>query len=133
MTRFSKEFKDFLVKKLLSGTHSLRSVATEAEVGISTLHKWAQDAKKLTTTEMANISPGTEKRPCEWNAAKRFEAVIESVSLSDEELNRYCRQQGIYKTQLEQWKLDCMSDKESSLSAKKMLNELKVLRSENKQ
>jgi transposase-like protein len=66
-----------------------------------------------------------------WSLAKKLKAIIETSSLTDDAINRYCRQQGLYKNQIEQWKLEFMSERDNS--AKETANELKSLRAKNKQ
>lgn len=133
MRGFSKEFKDSLVSKVLSNAKcSIRSVAKEANVGISSLHKWVQDAKDAGNVPK-NLSEPINKRPCEWSQAEKFNVVAQSLSLKNEELNHYCRQQGIYSSQLAQWKLELMSDREATLTSKQMASELKALRLQNKE
>lgn len=129
---FSKEFKESLIAKVLTEPRrSIRSVAREAQVGISSLHKWVHDSQNLSNGTFATPNPKVN-RPEDWSAKQRFEAVIASETMTNEELNQYCRQQGLYKAQLERWKLDFMTDKASTLS-KQQASELKALRAQNKQ
>ena len=135
--KFSKEFKNHLVSKVLTDPkRSIRSVANEAQVGVSSLHKWIQETQHHSVNQSGSIDEGLSlaKRPKDWSVAQKFEALVASVDLKDEQLHQYCRQQGIYKHQLEQWKLDFMSEKESKQGLdKKQANELKELRHKNKQ
>lgn len=134
MTKFSKEFKDSLVSKVLyKPGRSIRSVALEAQVGVSSLHKWVHEAEGGMTNGPLNQDGQIEKRPIDWSMAQKFQAIMGSITLNNEEINHYCRQQGIYKSQLEQWKLDFMSDKEPTRLPKQHANELKMLRDQNKQ
>jgi transposase-like protein len=134
MVKFSREFKESLVGKILNEPKpSLRSVAVESGVGISSLHGWVQKAKEGVGSQTSLIDETINRCPQEWSSAQRLKAVIESRSLSEEALHHYCRRQGIYKSQLDQWKQDLMSAKEPSDSVKKLTSELKALRDENKQ
>jgi transposase len=127
MKRYPKEFKEALVNKVVGESkRSMRSVAVEAQIGISTLHKWVHESNDYIKTEPV-------QRPCDWSTSQRFEAILKSASLDGEALNQYCRQQGFYRSQLEQWKKDFMTDKESSSLSKQQLHELKKLREQNKQ
>jgi len=49
-----------------------------------------------------------EKRPEDWIFAERMKAVIDSGSLTEQELGGYCREQGIFPHQLRQWKQDIL-------------------------
>ena len=130
MAKFSNEFKESLVEKVIGESkRSIRSVANEAKVGVSSLHQWVHDAKAI--SNHVDLNTSASERSINWSSAKKLQAVIDTASLLDDELNRYCRQQGIYKSQLEQWKIEFMSERDHS--AKEMNNELKMLRSQNKQ
>jgi hypothetical protein len=50
---------------------------------------------------------GSKKKT--WSAERKFQAVLETASLSEAEKNEYCRRHGIYQEQLEEWKKDCIS------------------------
>jgi transposase-like protein len=131
MTKFSNEFKDALVEKVIGEPmRSMRSVAKEARVGISSLHKWVHDTKAK-AGEANIIARHVSESPTSWSLAKKLKAIIETSSLTDDAINRYCRQQGLYKNQIEQWKLEFMSERDNS--AKETANELKSLRAKNKQ
>jgi len=44
-----------------------------------------------------------------WSAERKFQAVLETASISEAEKNEYCRKNGIYLEQLKEWKKDCIS------------------------
>src|SRR6185312_9706168 len=96
------------------------------------LHKWVQNAKISGGILGAATTESVNKRLADWSQAEKFNAVVESLSLKAEEMNHYCRQKGIYSSQLAQWKLDFMSD-EVTPSSKQVASELKTLRAQNKQ
>jgi transposase len=128
VAKFSNEFKKSLVEKVLvDSKRSIRSVANEAQVGVSSLHQWVHAAK----ASYAGLNTSANERSINWSSTKKLQAIINTASLSDGELNHYCRQQEIYKSQLEQWKIEFMSERDQS--AKEINNELKMLRSQNKQ
>jgi transposase-like protein len=132
MAKFSSEFKESLVAKVIvEPKRSIRSVANEAQVGVSSLHKWVHDTIRKTSSTHADSSSLIGTSSTNWSLANKLQAVIETASLSDDAKNRYCRQQGLYKNQLDQWKLEFMSKQDRS--AKEMTNELKTLRMQNKQ
>ena len=131
MTKYTRDFKASLVNKVLSDPgQSIRAVATEAQVGVSSLHGWVHTAKNQGSIKEDRSAAA---RPCDWPAAQRLQAVIESSVLDHEALNQYCRQQGIYKHQLIQWKQNFMSDKDATQLSKQQRDELKALRDQNKQ
>lgn len=44
-----------------------------------------------------------------WSSSKKFQAVLDTATMSQQELSAYCRQHGIYPEQLADWKAQCMS------------------------
>ena len=46
------------------------------------------------------------KRPQDWRPEERLQALQESHGLTDEALNAWCRQRGLFAHQLAQWKSD---------------------------
>lgn len=127
MRRYPKEFKEALVNKVVGEPkRSMRSVAAEAQISIASLHKWVHQNNDYIKTEPI-------QRPCDWTAAQKFEVILGGAALDNEALNHYCRQQGLYRSQLEQWKKDFMTDKDITSLSKQQLHELKKLREQNKQ
>ena len=42
-----------------------------------------------------------------WSSAQKFQAVLESAPLSEEEVSEYCRRRGIQPEHLSQWRAAC--------------------------
>ena len=77
------------------------------EVGVPqpTLSKWVREAGRV--GGMANTKgtkAGVRKRPQDWTAEEKLEAVIEAASLSEEDLGFYLRRRGLHRTHLRQWR-----------------------------
>ena len=129
MAKYSEEFKQSLIKKVLSSPDkSVSSIATEANLNGPTLHRWLKEFKN--NTIVSDIK--APKRPCDWTREQRFEVLMESANLSDDELGAFCRKKGIYSHQLTTWKTEFMADTSNKL-ANKQLTELKALRSKTKE
>jgi hypothetical protein len=41
-----------------------------------------------------------------WTAAARLQAVIATAAMDEAQLSAWCREQGVYPTELQQWKAD---------------------------
>ena len=51
--------------------------------------------------------PGARKpTPDEWSNQDKLAVIIETSSLTAEELSSYCRSKGLYPDQIDQWKQD---------------------------
>lgn len=131
MEKHSVSFKVKAVEQALqrSAEETLAQCAARNGIGYSTLTNWMTQAKqgKLTVTDTVV----QEKRPRDWSAAEKLQAVIESAALSEEDQGRYCRQHGVFAAQLTQWKQDMMRSPNEQTPALKAEN--RALKEELKQ
>lgn len=92
MARYGKAFKDRAVARLLPPeSSSVDSVSQALGVSVSTLERWRADAL---------ASPDRERV---WTAAARLQAVIATAAMDEAQRSAWCRQNGVYPTQLQQW------------------------------
>ena len=93
MARYGQAFKDRAVARLLPPESAdVNAVAVKVGVSASTLERWRADA----------LASG--KKSGGWTAAARFEAVLTTASMSEEQKNAWCRAQGIYPSELDEWR-----------------------------
>ena len=93
MARYGQAFKDRAVARLLPPESAdINVVAQQVGVSASTLERWRADA----------LAAG--KKHGGWTAAARLEAVLTTASLSEEQKNAWCRAQGIYPSELVEWR-----------------------------
>lgn len=99
--KFSSEFKEQAVKKVLQRkeNESIREIAKSQNVGFSTLTKWLQESRTKMPTEKCQ-----SKRPSDWTKEEKWTALMASNGLQTEELQHFCRHQGIFEHHLQQWK-----------------------------
>ena len=124
--RYSERFKKRAIEKALTRGNgvSMKQISTDIGVASGTLYQWIEKSRK---TGIARHD-GLEKRPQDWCEAEKLEAILETSTLSAENLNSYCRRNGIYKHHIEQWKADMASMNINNADKK----EVRVLREENK-
>lgn len=67
-------------------------LAREIGVSAQTLERWRADA----------LACGRQTGG--WTAAARLEAVLTAAALSEEQTNAWCRSQGIYPSELSEWR-----------------------------
>lgn len=99
------KMKEAVIKKVLMGEKPYYEIASEAGIGRSTLTYWLKNHKKdgnKTLTEK-------EKRPQDWTAEERLNALMETGSMSEGERVSWCRKRGVFSHHLEQWKKDILS------------------------
>jgi transposase-like protein len=130
-TQYPKERKDAIINKMLPPLNMSVSELTKIEnIPYSTLYTWKKTHvdKKPKNTENISISSK------QWATEKKLAAIIETSTLSEQECSEYCRQHGLYKAELESWKIDFIKGSEQKVTQSKTdKNELKQLRSENNQ
>jgi transposase-like protein len=128
MTRYSEEFKKSIIKKILSNqTTSLRHVAKENGLALSTTHGWL----KKYGSDIDKTKELNKRSPNDWTLEERFNILAETAGLTEEARGIYCRQKGIYQYQLDEWREIFMKTKIDSKNNEE-LGELKALRAENK-
>jgi transposase len=96
--RFSKEFKEAIVKKLISrGNKTIEQFCNENNLVISTANRWR--------SECANVSDmKNKKNNSKYPAEKILKIISETYSLSEEDLGVYLRKNGLHSNQLSEWR-----------------------------
>ena len=93
MARYGKDFKDRAVARLLPPeSAAVEVVSRELGVAVATLERWRADAMSMPARERA------------WTAAARFEAVLATAAMDEASKNAWCRENGVYPQELEQWR-----------------------------
>jgi transposase len=93
MARYGQGFKDRAVARLLPPeSASVDQVALELGVGAGTLERWRAEAL---------AAPARQRS---WTAAARLEAVIATAALDEVACGAWCREQGVYPSELEKWR-----------------------------
>jgi transposase-like protein len=124
---YSKEFKEQALNKVLSrGKRTIESVAAELNMSVFTLKDW----KRSVMPEEQKSLLAKEKRPQDWSNEERLIALHESHGLSEEALNAWCREKGLFKHHLEAWQAS-FCGKEKSGQQEKV--EYRLLKAENQQ
>lgn len=100
MSRYSIAQKEALVKQFLNSDLSLREFAQVNGIGKSTLYTWSKQFTKDTSPIMPSST--------DFSAEQRFAIVLETATFSEHELNAYCRENGLYVEQIQQWKQACI-------------------------
>lgn len=123
MAKYSKEFKDSIIKQMLPPTSKLVRILSE-ETGVSeqTLYKWKRKAKSS-----GKAAPSGDGSTEQWSSEDKFLIVLETAMLNEAELGKYCRERGLYVEQVKAWKDACISANgsvaEESKTLKKELKE----------
>lgn len=93
MARYGQAFKDRAVARLLPPESApIQRVSQELGVSVTTLERWRADALAAPNRERA------------WSAAARLQAVIATAAMDEAQRSAWCREHGVYPTQLQHWK-----------------------------
>ena len=92
MARYGQTFKDRAVARLLPPeSATLELVSKEGGIASGTLQRWREEVQSMPARGRA------------WTAPARLQAVITTAALSEADKSAWCRAQGIYPAELDQW------------------------------
>lgn len=122
--RYSEEFKASAIKQLKAPFNlSIQEVALEKGIARKTLYTWLKKAEE----EVLSMPETPHVNPEKWSAQEKLNVVIETSSMTAQELGEYCRSKGLYPEQIKQWKKSCLqgfnppkADKDSKQNQKKI-------------
>jgi transposase-like protein len=123
---YSPAFRESIIKQALQSSDPQKLIARKAGIGYSTLQKWLHQYRQSGELPVAN----QEKRPRDWSAEERFNALVEVATLEQAEKAAWCRQRGLHSHHLDQWHKDMVSEKGAGESVKSR-TEARQLRAEN--
>jgi transposase len=93
VARYGQAFKERAVARLLPPeSASIQQVSQELGVSVTTLERWRADALATPTRERV------------WTPAARLQAVITTAAMDEAQRSAWCRENGVYPTELQQWK-----------------------------
>ena len=99
MARYSQKFKERVVARLLPPESSpVEAVSQTVGISVGTLERWR--------AEVLAKPSGDEAR--HWTPAARLEAVIATAAMNQAARSAWCREHGVYPTELETWKQDAI-------------------------
>lgn len=134
MTRYSDERKSSVLKKLLPPhNRSVPEVAKEEGISDQSLYNWLKQAK-----DKGGVVPGNKDKSNNWSAEAKLATVIETATMTELEVGKYCRSKGLYPEQIACWKVACLQgadtaeskNKQSQLESKKDKKRIKELEKE---
>ena len=98
MARYSLKFKERVVARLLPPESSaVEAVSQTVGISVGTLERWRAEVL---------AKPSGDAR--HWTPAARLEAVIATAAMNQAARSVWCREHGVYPTELETWKQDAI-------------------------
>ncbi|MCP4986577.1 MAG: hypothetical protein GY928_11145 [Colwellia sp.] len=118
--KYTKIEKEILTKRLLPPENcSITTLSNETGISKSTLSTWKSKALNPKHTNMKSLSQQS-----------KFMIVMETFTLSETELAKYCRTNGIFVEDIKKWRINCIeSNSKKSVdiaSTKELKNDLEL-------
>ena len=99
MARYGQKFKERVVARLLPPESSpVEAVSQTVGISVGTLERWRAEALAKPAGDQAR----------HWTPAARLEAVIATAAMNQSARSAWCREHGVYPTELETWKNDAI-------------------------
>jgi transposase-like protein len=95
--------KESALEKMFHTDLSLRQISDELSIPRATLHCWKKQYSMINNDSEAINTPAES-----WTPEEKFAVVLESATLSEVELNAYCREKGVYPGQIKAWREACI-------------------------
>lgn len=132
MRQYSEEFKATIIARMLP-PHNVGVPELAIETGIpkDTLYTWRIKNRKLSSTPS---SKSTNAKGL--TSEDKFDIVIETATMNEDELSAYCRRKGIYAEQINGWKRLCIKancpipTKENKATIRRQVKENNQLKAE---
>lgn len=99
MTRYSKEFKEQIVRKMMPpNSQSISRISKDSGIASPTLYAWRNQYRSE-----GYVVPAKPKDPEGWGWKDKAAAVLKTQSMNEAEMAQYCREQGLFVEQLQAW------------------------------
>jgi len=120
--RYSQELKDaVLIRMMPPNNETIKSISEELGISEQALYLWRQKARFE-----GSPTPGNGQISERWSSEDKFLVVLESFSMNQTELAEYCRKKGLYKEQIDAWRLVCLNANAKEVNqTKRLSHELK--------
>lgn len=103
--RHSEEFKQNVVRRMLTSGAAASELARELGLHPTQLFRWRQ---QLSHTAAAmpkqELDEKAARRPQDWSPEEKLEAVMKSQGLTETELGAFLRSRGLHKAVLDEWR-----------------------------
>ena len=99
---YPREFKEAVLDKIFNSDLSFRQISEEMGVPRATLHGWKK--RYMIKEDPDALNPLPEN----WSAEEKFAAVVHTATLSEVELNTWCRENGLYPGHIKSWREACI-------------------------
>ena len=114
---YTEEQREAMVSKLLPPNNmSITELSTQSGIPQTTLYGWKTRALKKDNSKNGKVSKNT-------TSSKKFHIVMETYTLSEYDLAKYCRKNGFYVDEVKKWRSDIESSLDREPNAVKEIKE----------
>jgi len=100
-TQYTESFREQALRKAYSrGERTVQSIATDLQMSHHTLKNWMKAEKQKTQPPPDRGS----RRPAQWSAGERLQALLETHGLDEAACHAWCRANGVYPQHLQTWR-----------------------------
>jgi len=119
MKNYSYTVKEAMVAKLTStNAQSAAALAKEVNIPQSTLREYGIMGRGGGAMK--------QRRPQDWRAEEKLDAILEYEKLGEEERGKYLRERGLHSIHIERWKEEIIEGLKSSRLNRKDLRDKKI-------
>jgi len=122
--RYSEGFKARMVQRMLKPeAASASELSRDIGVPQQTLSRWLRRARRLhgmNAKEQHHSDNGdpSARRPRDWSADEKLEAVLQAAAMSDEDLGAFLRKRGLHEADLTVWRKTVLDAARVALSGR---------------
>ena len=80
----------------------IAEIARRENISVATLYNWRRAARAA-----GQLLPDSDDSPEGWSPADKFNAVLQTATLSEAETAEFCRSNGLYSEQIARWRAAC--------------------------
>ena len=111
--------KEVLDRVTGQGKESVLKVSIDKKINKGTIYKWIKEVERKDRIKILRINGN-------WTSEEKFQMVLETSTLSEQELGEYCRRKGTYTNDIRAWQTQCINaNNEIMEDPKKLRAELK--------
>ena len=114
---YTEEQREAMVSKLLPPSNmSITELSAQSGIPQTTLYGWKTRALKKDNSKNGKVSKNT-------TSSEKFYIVMETFTLSEYDLAKYCRKNGLYVDEVKKWRSDIESSLDREPNAVKEIKE----------
>jgi len=118
---YSHEIREAAVRKAATRVAPQKVIAQEFGVSVTTIQNWLRAHRSSSEVAMTERA----KRPQDWTAQERLEALIETAGLSEEQFGSWCRGHGLHPHHLAQWRRELTAGRSGDKASQETVRSLR--------